>query len=345
MTTYDLFTELTENEAQMLDEFIEKETAADEVWDDTFTRQRQMVFEKIHTEKNSKRKTRRTSKKLYVVLAAAVILLLGTMSFAIERYDLDVHMAETLGLSNVMPLLPDGSIYIGVSDTNAGITLTATETVGDKFNQWIKIETNIPWKEGTEYYYFDHTSNHAYQTDSIAENGGYVFYSYEDDGMVAFMQNFVQYDAINRSHIELELENLMECNAYGETLYAEGTWTLSWDNYYAANTKAIYPMKLITAENKQGEKLKVLIYHVEISPVSIHLNAIALDPQRRADTHTLSVESLTLKDGTVISCENTGGGGCGNGQVLDKYISFEEVELKNLSEVEYITVGGRDIKL
>ena len=354
MTTYDLLTELTETELQMMDEFIENEaiTDADRLWNDTLMRQKQMVSEKIHDGNFTKRNYRKKAKKVFIVLAAAVMTLLGTVSVAMEKYDLDIHMAETLGLSGVMPLLPDGSIYIGVSDTDAGVILTATEAIGDKFNQWIKIETNIPWKEGKEYY-FDHTWNHAYKTDSIAENGGYVIYCYEDEGMVAFMQNFVQYDAINRSHIELELGKLMECNAYSddpdyeqeESVYADGTWNLSWDNYYAANTKVKYPMKLITSENSKGDKLKVLVYHVEISPVSIQLNALALDSERRADTKTLTIESLILKDGTVICCENTGGGGCKNGLLLDKYLSFYEVGLKNLSEVEAITIGGERIKL
>lgn len=288
----------------------------------------------------------------FAIIAASVLMLLSTASVAMEKYDLDIHMAETLGLSNVMPLLPDGSVYIGVSDSDAGVTLTAAEAIGDKFNQWIKIETNIPWKEGKEYY-FDRTWNHVYGKDNIVQTGGNVFYCYEDDGMVSFMLNFVQYDSINKSQIRLELGQLMESNEYSdapdydpeETLYADGTWKLSWDNYYAANANTIYPMKLITSENSKGEVLKTLIYRAEISPVAIHLNAAALDPQRRADTETLKIESVVLKDGTVISCENTGGGGVENGVMLDKYISFGEIGLESLTEVEYIIVRGEKIEL
>ena len=88
----------------------------------------------------------------FAIIAASVLMLLGTATVATERFDLDIHMAETLGLSKVMSLLPDGKVYIGVSDTDAGITITAAEAIGDKFNQWIKLETNIPWKEGKEHY-------------------------------------------------------------------------------------------------------------------------------------------------------------------------------------------------
>lgn len=288
----------------------------------------------------------------FAVIAASVLMLLGIASAAVEKYDLDIHMAETLGLANVMPLLPDGSVYIGVSDTDAGVTLTAAEAIGDKFNQWIKIETDIPWREGKEYY-FDHTWNHAYGDDSRAESGGGVIYCYEDNGMVAFMQNFVQYESINKAHIRLELGRLMECNAWSDspdyepeaTVYADGTWELSWDNYYPANVKTSYPMKLIKSENTQGDKLTVLLYRAEISPVAIHINAIALDPERRADSKTLMIDSITLKDGTVVSCKDSGGGGVKNSMMLEKYISFAELGLKNLSEVEYVTIRGEKIPL
>ncbi|MBQ9984614.1 MAG: hypothetical protein IJP29_08490 [Lachnospiraceae bacterium] len=384
---YEYIDELTGEETMLLDDMILLKEHVDEMSgvssvqsreeENTWKRQENLIMDKIRTEikasraevnkKNTKREThsdmleqvtkpvskcRLFGKHKAVVLVAAFVLVLGMVGFAKER-DWDIEMADMLGLSAVMEELDGGYVKIGASDKSDGITITATQGIGDKNSMWVQLDTDLSWDVGEDgYYVFEVSDGHWYKGTNFL-TGGHQMYSYNNNGKVSFIWYFMGYEDINRARNEVYLS---EIRAY-ETLEDEdegyivstGSWEFEWENCYAPNTVVVRPYKTVTMQSERSSNtMDCFVTEIEISPVSMWAVAWK-SPFERFETSDdivyLSVDSITLTDGTTIMLDNGFTTAGTNNFQADCFLNFDDLQSVNVDEIDYITMGGEDIQV
>lgn len=311
--------------------------------------QEQRTMDKIHAQMKKGESPYRVhfGKRRLVFLIAAAVMMLGMFGFAKEK-DWDIQMAEMLGLSSVMPELEGGYVQVGVSDTCEGITVTASQAIGDQNSQWIQFDTNVPWSvSDTGCYLMDDFSFSYYDKMDNFIPGGQEFYSYNNNGYVSFICYNTNFEKINRARVETNFRGLRKYeNEQDEegTLIQEGKWELAWKNCYVANTVVEHPFKVVELEGENGT-FSCMIHKIEISPVSIRIEAVRYPIWAQKEVDSLYIDSVTLKNGTEIPVEGIGSGGIENNFALDSFFSFEELGNVNMKDIQYITIGGEQIEV
>lgn len=90
------------------------------------------------------------------------------------------------------------------------------------------------------------------------------------------------------------------------------------------------------------------VTEIEISPVSMWVVAWK-SPFERFETSDdmvyLSVDSITLTDGTTIMLDNGFSSAGTNNFQADFFLNFDDLQSINVEEIDYITMGGEDIKV
>lgn len=337
--------------------------------------------DEIKSEKSEQAfKPKRHRKRRGLILIAAIVMLMGTVALAASN-DWDIQMAERLGLSSVMEKLEGGYVVIGETQSQGDITMTVTQAIGDSSCQWIEIDTNIPWEANEEEAYgvedctlkvypcvpaikpdgqggFDSFSNFALQF-LTEKSGGYTVYCYEKDGNISIMISAMDYEDLNRSLIQVEIKDLglYHGEEDGEgTVICDSTFRFSWKNYYNANTKHIKLNQEITLQNDQGEVFDCTLTKLEVTPISLRLEAKA---KNVGNGSFLYIDSIKMKDGTVIPCGDITSGGVSSVGIhsdLEGFLSLVEEKgadseessafsLIDGTQIESITVGGVEISI
>ncbi|MBO6015428.1 MAG: hypothetical protein J6P60_02430 [Lachnospiraceae bacterium] len=257
---------------------------------------------------------RRFAKRRYIVLFATIVLLFGVAAHA-GNADWDYKMAQMLGISSVMHSLEGGYVRIGQTCVSGGITMEASQSIGDQNTQWIRFDTDVPWSVGEDGYYLpDDTVYFRVMKKGFFHrqiwDGGMSIYSFNQNGYVSFLLCAVDYHKINRADIEVSFSGIREYTDKetdeAGTLISDGVWTFAWHNAYVANTVTSHPFRMVKLESggENKELCNCLIYAMEISPVSIRITAWK-DPKigRQSEWNMLQVDSVILKDGTQIQID------------------------------------------
>ena len=304
--------------------------------------------------------------RIAAAAAALLILLTASLAYADQLRDFDIRLEEFLGMDGVMETLPGGYVKLDVGAASGGHRICAYESLGDRNSQWIWLKTDIPWElpedeETGAYYLFDTMSFSASDPSETRGNpwldGGGFMYCFNDEGYVGLMYCMGGYEGINRAEIHVTLKDLYAYDhkdaSYEERrLQTAGEWNLTWENHYAANIRTSHPVQWVAGSAEDPEYGAVLLTSVELSPVSLRLNAVKNPLQWRNSTGagSLRIESIILKDGTEISLEdglqNTVNGDS-NFQA-DAYLAFGGPVLKQLpavSEISALVVNGVRVNL
>jgi len=291
-------------------------------------------------------------KRKAVVLVFVFVMMVGMVVFAREK-DWDIEMAERIGLSGVMEKLDGGYVKIGVIDKSDDITITATQGIGDKNSMWVQMDTDLSWDVGEDgYYVFEVSDGHWYQGVNQLV-GSHQMYSYNNNGKVSFIWYFMGYEDINRARSEVYLS---EIRAY-ETLEDEdegyivstGSWEFEWKNCYAPNTVVVHPYKTVTMQSElSSNTMDCFVTEIEISPVSMWVVAWK-NPFERFETLEdrvyLSVDSISLTDGTTIMLDNGFSSAGTNDFQADCFLNFDDLQSVDVEKIDYITMGGEDIRV
>lgn len=306
----------------------------------------QKIYAQMQKEKGKKENVRLFGRRKALILIAAAVMMLGMVVFAREA-DWDIKMAEMLGLSNVMEDLEGGYVRIGTSAQSDGVTVTATQAIGDRNSQWIQFDTDLPWEEG-KYYLFGEEEAGFYTQGDIMVSAGCTLVSYNQDGCVSFLLYAVDCNKINRARVKVHFAEIYEYedgNDEEGKLVSSGEWNLEWSNCYAANTITRHPYRNITLEATDGTEFSCILHKIEISPVSIRIEAWKHPGTGNAENSLVRMDSITLQDGTVISCDEWTCAGSRDNWALETFYSFADIEHVNMNNIAYITVGGRDIRI
>lgn len=308
----------------------------DQTWNPSDVQKR--AIDKLHAEQPN---TRRIRKRTFVVLAAAIIAVMGTFSFASER-DWDIQFAELIGTENVMADLPGGYKEISESQTVDGITLTVSKSIGDQNSQWIQVDTNLPFVgENEAWEIFESLRAEPVEP----QPHGMMVLPFDAEGQLAFLVEILDAEKINRAEMKLEA-NLQD----------GGEFYITWKNYYAENTTVSHPMKVITVESNAG-KYPVLIYETAVSPVSVKVKGWTWPNFRvlREDEYNraIHIEAVTLRTGEVITIADAvlpNISGTSSTGKLDCYVPLasgysDETRRVDGSEIVSITISGEEIRL
>ena len=139
---------------------------------------------------------------------------------------------------------------------------------------------------------------------------------------------------VNRAKVNIKLGKLYRyenLDAEGVPV-SDGAWELAWKNYYASNTIAKYPLEIMDG---------LMIRKVEISPVSVHAEAVKM---RSKDLDYITIEQITLEDGTVIVCRDVSSGNSNN-VLLDNYVVYENWESIDLEKIKSVTINGEEVEI
>ena len=310
--------------------------------------------EMLHVKKRKERKTKIFSifQKRNIAVITAMVMMLGVFVYAKEA-DWDIKMAEMLGLSYVMDELDGGYVRIDEFSESEGVTITASQSIGDRNTQWIQIDTNIPWEAGEKGYYLFEDWYEEFKLSSRGHpQGSYgsTCWSYNNSGCVSFIIQVEGLKKINRAYVDLSLEGIRlyqtDQDEEGEQVSA-GIWHLTWKNSYAANIITRHPYKRVSIQAEDGSKFDCIISKIEISPVSLRIEAWKNPKEGTSESCHLKVDSITLQDGTRIQPDNISSGNSNN-CILTSFLCFDpfsDMKGVNLQDIDYVTICGEDISI
>ncbi len=352
---YELMEEINDTEADMIEKNLYdlEEESVDDV---SLKRQESLVLDKIHAElgeqhlteqtsKGKKASKRKINKRKFVVLVAAAVMMFSMIVYA-RVNEWDIEFAKLIGLNGAMEELDGGFVKIDKSVKKGDITITAVQSIGDKNNQWIQFDTDVPWTIGEseeEYYMFEDVDIELNKLFGRAEGCSAMWYCYNNNGNVSLLLQLSEKD-INRLNVNIKLKNLYQCNDADENsediLVSGETWEFEWKNYYSSNTITRHPKTKID---------DLTIDTIEVTPISIRVEATG--SYSESDSERLWVDEITLSDGTIIPCIEEGGG-CRDGMYMHKEYfygenldDYENYKCIDVDEIVSVTINGEEIEI
>lgn len=300
---------------------------------------------------------RRRRIKRAAVLAAAVIAVFGLACGAYAG-SFDVKFAKLLNLSYVMESLDGGYMRIDESSTDGDITVAASKSIGDKYSQWIEIDTDVPWSaKEDQYYSFEDMSFYVWKAPVTVNvkngvftgplsgwvsplSGGHTVWAFENEGTVSFMIYAVDYEGINDAVIFFSAENIVLYDKNSEEIKRhDGSFSLSWRNCYEENVRS-GDRGTVTAENESGDEVKLRINRIEVSPVSISVSG-----RVNKDGYTdLEIDEIILKDGSRREGLSVYAAGCTGFGKAEWYYSLAECEI-NGEDIKAVVAGGKTFNI
>lgn len=306
---------------------------------------------------------RRLSKRLTLILAAALTMTLGLTAIAAKENEWDIALINFMGIGNANTLqLESGEVQINQSatsecidygTTDAGekkdITMTATTSIGDENEVYIRIETDYELPDG-----FNPETDYILPEDyslSISDNrSGYgsVFTYFAEDNKLGFLMSISNCEDINTSSLSIHMEDfylyhdLNNKNApHEKELLCTGSWDLNWKFHYKSGTKTYHMLRPF-----ENNGITYYLTEVKISPISIRMEAFRMPSNRHKEYSGDWLESIHFSDGSFITIDGMDSAGMKNGMFADSYVGIEMLgNAINPENVEKLMIGGREIQL
>lgn len=307
----------------------------------------------------------RPKRKKWLTLALAAVLLfaLGITTIAAVKNEWDIQLIHFMGISNADTLqLEGGEVQINKTATYTRessvedaifpenpIQIKAISSIGDKNSAYIRIETDyeLPssYNEETDYILSD---NCDITIDPLESGYGSVYTSFVEDGKLGFLISLSNCEKLNRCEITIQFTDFYlyhdlndnETEAERELLFP-GTWTLNWKFNYRSNIQT-YRM----FESIESNGVTYYLTKVEISPISVRLEAFRMPQDRQKEYPGILLESLHFEDGSILTVGDESGSGVHNGIFIDSYIDVSEFgNAFDANSVKSITVCGKEIQL
>lgn len=329
--------------AEYLDKVTDYESALVPETQGEGERMKQLVKRKLPVRRRIKRAA---------VLAAAVITVFGLACGAYAG-SFDVKFAKLLDLSYVMESLDGGYMQIGQSCTNGDITAAASKSIGDKYSQWIEIDTDLPWTaEDEQYYAFEDMSFYVWKapvTVNVKDgvftgpfsgwarplSGGNTVWAFENEGMVSFMIYAVDYEGINDAIILLNAENIVLYDSdSGIAEKHECSFSLSWRNCYEENARK-GDTGTVTAD-----EARCRIDRIEVTPVSVSVSG-KVDKEDFID---LEIDEIILKDGSRAEGLSVYAAGMTGFGKAEWYYSLAECTI-NGDDIRAVVIAGKTFNI
>lgn len=307
---------------------------------------------------------KRTPKKWFLFgIAAVLVFALGLTSVAAVEQEWDIVLTEFMGISDANTLqLESGEVQIEQSSTSScvdygtttngetkDVTMRAVSSIGDKNEVYIRIETDYELPE-----YFDSETDYILPGDSQItvdpmRNGfGSVFTTFAQDNRLGFLLGISNCKKINKSTVSIAIEDLYLYHDLGvadsdeePVLLCSGNWELEWTYNYKSNTQTHRMLRKV-----QSRDVTYYLTKVEVSPISIRLEAFRMPWDRHKRDAGKWVSEIQFQDGTTLSINEWSSSGLRNGMFADYYIGIDMLHNAIQPDaVDSITFNGTPIKL
>ena len=329
--------------------------------------------EKIQRDFSVKRKKFPRKKRTVILLAAALVLTLGLTVFAAKQNEWDITLINFMGLNESHVLqLEGGEVVIDKTVTStwkdyvrnpegeeSQISITGITSIGDKNSAYLRVNTDyeLPeeFDEKTDYilpenHSVDITYRNKFGREEIRTFGS-TFTAFYEGGKLGFLISIENCEALNRCNVKLEIENLYwyhDLGQYEETadseseeLLATGRWETQWKYSYKSNVRTVRKVKRFDTE--EGE---VFLTKIEISPISIRMEAIRNPIYHDLPWTTKLLEEIRYEDGSRLRVEQYSAGGLLNGIFIEEFVNIDYLgDVLHPEEIKSIKVCGQDIDI
>lgn len=304
----------------------------------------------------SANRMKKRSKRKWFALILAATLLLGVSGYASEKNNWDKAISSYMGIENPEKVkLKDSVVTIDAKSFSNGVTMKAVTSVGDKNSVYIRIDTDykLPSTFDDKKDYIipnDYSIMIMKEVGGITTNYGSTFNYFNNDGFLSFMLYIMDCKGVNKKNISIKFKDLKLYHDLGDLkgdikdkdeLLVMGEWNLNWKYNYPSNVTTYHPMKFVKSKGAN-----CFVTKIELSPITLRVEAIKNPKHGKTETSGLTIEKITMKDGSVINLNGNGGSGIRNNMFLEAYcdvLGFGKAI--DPSGVKSITVGDRDIIL
>ena len=356
-----IFRSLQEDTALFTDKTIQ-----DHGYENWSLEQQESAGMKVVSEKKTKHR-----KKLFIILAAAIIAVFGITAGAAVEFEWDRNLLDFMGIRDGETLqVGSGHVDLDISSTCFGmdyrenpagqretVTMMVTESIGDNKDAYIRIDTDFVLPETfdseTDYIMPENFSLDIYKRNKKIV-GSSVFSSMNEDGKLYFLLSISPDKDVNNTTIRLNLENLYwyhDLNAEDyeaappKELIYEGVWQMEWKFDYDTHEKTYHPQQIIEVDG-----VKIRIEKVVVAPLGIHIYGSKAPGQPEEmnlfDIGKIKVDSILYWDGTRLEPEGIDHMGIYQGKEIDVHINTERIGAGiDVDQVKSITVEGVEIRL
>lgn len=293
--------------------------------------------------------------KRRVLLAALIaVFAFASTAFAAEVFQWDVRLSNYFGMEGENSAnLSGGGMNVGVSAENNGVTMKAVQTMGDGTNLNILFDVTAPAsmtiypESGFDMIYLrvgepgmDGPTGMGYGCTMLEDDN-------EKDNKATFLLSMEADKKINNKKINVKFENLRHYVAgSGEMVTdCEGQWELEWNlDYEDISTRFMIGKELAVKGNT------INVDSISVSPIALNVRMRSsyfkefdAAPRAPGEGDPVQITAITLKDGTVLTQEDTLGWGCsirGNESVINmqmrKLLDPDQVRSVTLNDTEFM---------
>ena len=243
---------------------------------------------------DTRNKRKKFSRKKIIAIILAATLMISTLSFAADYFSFDARLANLLSIDeNNHDLVNKSGMNINKSVISKGITIKATQAIGDKNCAYILFEVTLDDKLSKENKYFFENVDYQVYSKKFGYTG--CTGSFEmlnsdnsDDNTAQFLC-CMEYEDINNRDLKFVFEDFgyyKDGNYEDFVKLIDGTWTLKFKLDYK-NTSKTY----IINKNYRVKGRNIRVKTIEISPLSARIKING--------KYQEFVSKVTMKDGTV----------------------------------------------
>ncbi len=294
--------------------------------------------------------TTRRKKRRILTVALIAVFAFATTAFAAEIFQWDNRISNYFGIGEQNSAGLSGSgMNVGVSDENNGWIIEAVQTIGDANNMYILLDVTAPegqiiYPESSFdmiYLKVDGVTRMGYSCDMLADDN-------ENDNKATFLFSMDADKKINDKTMNLKFNNLRHyIIGSGEMIPdCEGDWELEWKlDYEDISTKYSVGKDLTV----NGETVKV--DSVSVSPIALnvqisgsYIKKYDSQPPESETGQLVEITAITLKDGTVLTQEDSFSGGTST-RDSEYVINMQMKDLLEVDQVKSITLNDTEFVL
>lgn len=321
---------------------------------DSMKRIEERVLQVVH-----KRKSHR--KWLVLTLAATLTFALGLSVYAAKENEWDIELINFMGISSANTAqLENGvveinqgqkSLCMDYGNVQSGeakeVEMWAASSIGDKNEVYVRIETDyvLPDDFNVE---TDYILPEDYSLSVAPNKSGYgaMFTYFVEDNKLGFLLEISNCPNINRAEISICMENLYLYHdlqghegAAEKELLCKGSWELNWRYHYKSNTETYHMLRPL-----QLDGVTYYLTKVEVSPISIRMEAFRMPWDRDEEYPDISPEEIHFSDDTILQIEGLSGAGVRDRMFVESYIGVEAFgDVIDPKEVERLVIEGKEI--
>lgn len=257
------------------------------------------IIRKVNAARNGKKHI--VGFRKWISLAACFALLLSVALTAEATNETVSNLLAPLFGGAQTEITDEIGAPIGASTSVSGYTLTVDAIIGDRYS--VMIAYTLSRDDGQPI-----PDNIEFQSREVWASGydTRIIIDEENPSIAHFYERKRRNDILLDRIVTVLFSNLIINNGEEDTIVAEGNWKLTFTIRYPDATEEL-SVKSFDITDAGGQRFKVK--EIMLSPVGVHLDMVAYEPNSTGGIFKDFKLSLIMKDGTELALDDGGGGG------------------------------------